>query len=139
MVGNPISLKRCFRVHRIHDFETRQQFLSASSVPHRLSMMWSNVSGGRQGFAMVVSVRGNTRPSAEFRLAYATDPRNPRECIAHRVGSKFGGVSLAYCKMPSFASVYRFVTKRSRTTSRSHNCSDKKTRSLSQCLQQLQL
>jgi hypothetical protein len=41
-------------VRGIHDLEMRQQFLSASVVSCRWSMMWSRISAGRRGFDVVV-------------------------------------------------------------------------------------
>ena len=51
--SNQMRAKRCFRVRVTHDFETRQQALSAvvgSAVrsSHRCPMMRSKISGGRE-------------------------------------------------------------------------------------------
>ena len=48
--------KRCFCVRWIHDFETRQQVLSAVGSSRIWSTTWSSISGGR-GDDIVVSVR----------------------------------------------------------------------------------
>jgi len=56
VVANQTLAKRCLRVRRIHDLETRQQFLSACFVSCRRSTMASNIPAGRWGSSMMISV-----------------------------------------------------------------------------------
>ena len=56
---NLISAKRCFLAHGTHDLATTQQFRSASGLSCDLSMMWSRISGGKDGFDIAVCFQKN--------------------------------------------------------------------------------
>ena len=97
------SLKRCFWVPGIHDFETREHFLSVFRSSCRWSMTRSEISGGKR--AVIVVLVQHVNGSRPRTLHLGEDGPSPYHTVAVR------GTSVHLCSDPEPLAYQRSISR----------------------------